>query len=365
MIIKDSIDRLITSIDIVDVLGKYITLKKNGVNYTALCPFHEEKTPSFTVSKEKGIYKCFGCGKAGDAIEFVRDYQNKNFIEAVKEIAQQVNFSLEHEQPVKSYKKPEARTKKVSQRFIDHFMSDRCISKSTLERFGITESSEWMPKAQKEIPVICFNYFKGGELVNIKFRGAGKDFKLNSGSELVFYNIDALHGVKECVIVEGEIDCLSLHEAGIENVISVPNGASSGTNRLEYLDNCFQFFEGIEKIILFVDNDQPGYNLREELARRLGKHRCLKVDYPENCKDANNILQVYGKDKIRETVNNASQFPIEGVLTTEDIIDDIVNFYEHGYPKGFKAGISNFDNLLSFLPGQMTIITGIPGSGKS
>ena len=90
-----------------------------------------------------------------------------------------------------------------------------------------------------------------------------------SGAELIFYGVDNLKDKKRCYIVEGEMDALSLHEAGLYSVCSVPNGASKGTQKLDYLDNCYQYFEDKDEIILCTDNDQPGLQLRNELALSL------------------------------------------------------------------------------------------------
>ena len=86
MIQQKSIDEVI-SLDISDVIGKYITLTQKGINYQGSCPFHKEKTPSFSVSPSRGIYKCFGCGKRGNAIGFVMDFKKLDYISAVKAIA--------------------------------------------------------------------------------------------------------------------------------------------------------------------------------------------------------------------------------------------------------------------------------------
>lgn len=193
----------------------------------------------------------------------------------------------------------------------------------------------------------------------------GKYFKLSKDSELIFYNLDCLEGAKECVIVEGEIDALSVYEAGYYTVLSVPNGASKGSQKLEYLDNCWEYFDGIEKVILWTDNDEAGYNLREELARRIGKEKCYRVQHLNDCKDANEALIKYGKQAVLQVIEQSQPFPIEGVVTMEDMIEDVLNYYHNGYPEGTKAGIPNLDDLISFMAGQMTIITGIPGSGKS
>ncbi len=236
-----------------------------------------------------------------------------------------------------------------------------------------------MPKAKKEIPVICFNYFLDNDLINIKFRGKEKDFKLNKNSKLIFYNLDAIKNEKEVVICEGEVDAMSYHEAGIYNVVSVPNGAGAGNLNLDYLDNCYEYFLDKEKIILSTDNDYAGNGLRDELARRFGKDKCYKVNYPTEevvvdtktgeiraCKDANEVLCQFGTECLKDMVQNASGYPIEGILTVEDdLYDDILNFWINGFPSGISVGIGGLDQLLKFQEGQYTTITGIPGSGKS
>ena len=137
---------------------------------------------------------------------------------------------------------------------------------------------------------------------------------MEKNAELIFYNLDSIKDHKQCFIVEGEIDALSLYEAGIKNVISVPNGASSGAQRLEYLDNCYKYFDKMKEIILFTDNDDPGLALRNELARRLGKFRCKYID-ANGFKDANEILCSEGILKLQEILeNNRKSFPLDGIL---------------------------------------------------
>jgi len=347
------------NIPIADYIGSQITLKSNGSNMVGLCPFHKEKTPSFTVSNSKGIYKCFGCGKSGSVIDFAMEYKSLNYIDACKLLSEKYHIPIEVN--VKVYDRPVDRLTKLSEVALKYF-EGRGISNNTLLRFNVTETIEWMPKANKEVQAICFNYYKDDQLVNIKFRAKDKDFKLNKNSELIFYNIDSLKDETTAVIVEGEIDCLSCYEAGIYNVVSVPNGAG---NNLQYLDSCWQVFEGITKIILAVDNDDPGYTLRDELARRLGKERCFKVSYPDGCKDLNDVLIKHTKYGVISTIEQAVNWPIDGVHPMDDLYEDVCNYYENGYPKGCESKIPGLDDLITFAPGQLTIVTGIPGHGKS
>lgn len=348
-----------------EVIGSFVTLKREGKDYKCCCPFHSEKSPSFSVSPVKGIYKCFGCGRSGDSITFLIEHEKMSYIDAIKWIASKYNISLEETNPNKKFVKPVARLEKVNKKVIDWFEQERCISNNTLLRFKITEANEWMPQFKQEVNVICFNYYRGEELVNIKFRGPQKSFKMAKDAELIFYNLPSIENEKECYIVEGEIDCLSLYEVGIYNVVSVPNGAAPGNQRLEYLDNCFSYFEKKTKVILMVDNDGPGNKLKEELCRRIGIEKCFQVEYIDGCKDANDILVKHGKEALRSVAQNAKEWPIEGLVAMDDMYETVVEFYEKGYPKGDKANVGEFDELLSFYPGQLTVITGIPGSGKS
>lgn len=298
-----------------------------------------KKDLCLSVNIEEGLYRCHHC-----------DWHGKVF----------------NKIPKKEFFIPLARLEKLEKPTIDWFENQRKISNNTLLRFGITQGKEWMPLNGTEVPVICFNYYRDGKLVNTKFRSKGKGFKLIKGAELIFYNIDSIKDEKKAYIVEGEIDALSLYEAGIYNVVSVPNGASKGNQKMEYLDNCWQDFEDKEEIIIFTDADEAGHSLREELSRRLGVSRCRKVEYPENCKDANEILIKYGAETLKAICENTSSFPIEGVLTVgDDLIDDIYQYWQFGYPVGVDTGIPNLDELITYMGGQYTTITGIPSSGKS
>lgn len=358
-----NIDRIKDAADEIEVIGKFVKLKKHGSSMQALCPFHNEKTPSFTVTKGKG-FKCFGCGKSGDTLSFLMEHQQMNYIQAIEWLAEYYNIQIEKEGPNHVFEKPLPRLEKLSPEIIAYF-EKRGISNNTLLRLDITESKEWMPKGGDNTRVICFNYYRDDELVNIKYRAKDKDFRLNKGSELIFYNLNAIKDEDHAVIVEGEVDCLSLHEAGIYNSVSVPNGAGTGLLQLKYLDQCWEYFKDKKSIILFTDNDTPGTALRDELARRLGKHRCKRVEFPNDCKDANEVLIKHGKGMIHSMIEQAKPWPIDGVLTMDDMFETVKDYYVNGYPKGYAAHIGEFDDYLTFSGGQFTTITGSPGSGKS
>ena len=240
----------------------------------------------------------------------------------------------------------------------------RGISQQTLTDLKIGEGPEYMPQTGKTENVIKFNYFMGDQLINVKYRDGRKNFKLYKGAEKVFYNINSIIGYEYCIIVEGEMDVLALHEAGITNAISVPNGATLNSNNLDYLDACIDYFEDKEKIILAVDTDEAGQALQAELVRRLGSETCYLASF-EDCKDANEYLQKYGKEKLSERISGSRPVPLENVTTFRDIEDEVTDFVKNGFKPGFQVGLKNFDDIFSTYTGQFITVTGIPSSGKS
>lgn len=366
MISQETIDQVKAAAKIQDVVGDYVKLKKQGVNLLGNCPFHNEKTPSFTVSPSKGIYKCFGCGKSGDAVQFIIEHEQKTYIEAIQILAKRYNIEIEEQVAPKTFIKPIERLEKLSKQTIEWFEDVRKISNNTLLRLKITEAREWMPQIQGEATCICFNYYRGGELVNIKFRGPKKSFKLNKDSELIFYNLDALEGEQEAIIVEGEMDTATLVECGIYNVIGVPNGTAPKGSRmnLEYLTNCWDQIAKMKSVIIAVDNDEVGRFLKEELARRIGKEKCKTVSYPEGCKDPNEILIRLGKDAVKDFIAGAKPWPVEGLVTVDEQLEKVYTYYKEGYPPGLKSGFPGMDDLLTFYLGHLTMVTGVPGHGK-
>jgi len=246
----------------------------------------------------------------------------------------------------------------------EEWFKTRGISKQTLTDLKISEGSEWMPQTQKSENVIEFNYFMGGELLNVKYRDGRKNFKLFKGAEKVFYNIDSVVGHDYCVIVEGEMDVAALYEAGITNAISVPNGATLKTNNLDYLDSCIDYFEGMNNVIIATDTDDAGLALQTELIRRLGSEMCLTATF-EDCKDANEYLIKHGKEKLVSRITGAKPVPLENVTTFRDHENEVIDFVNNGFKPGFQIGLDNFDDIFSTYTGQFITVTGIPSSGKS
>ena len=268
---------------------------------------------------------------------------------------------------VKVYVKPPSKVKPspYSDSFLKYMLDVRGLNESTLKRFKITEEKEWMPQVKDNRNCICFNYYLNNEITNIKYRDGQKNFKLFKGAEKIFYNIDQIRTTKECVIVEGEFDALSFGEAGINNVVSVPNGfTAQGNVNLDYLDDYYDYFGNKEKIYLALDNDEAGLNGQKELIRRLGAEKCYLVNFID-CKDSNEYLIKYGVAKLRETLKDAEPVPLEHIETLKDFEAELDDFFINGCPKGYESGIRDLDNIYTIEDGQYCVVTGTPQSGKS
>ena len=318
--------------------GIYIGNKSTGKIKTQ-CPqcSHTRKNKRdkcLSVDIDKGLFNCHNCGFSGTT-----KFEKK-----------------------KEFVRPEKIKVNLTERVVKWF-GERGISEPTLQHWKIGESLEYFPQVGKKRRAINFNYYRENDLVNVKYRDGQKNFKMVSGAELIFYGLDNIKTMEKIFIVEGEIDALSLHEAGIYSVCSVPNGASKGNQRLEYLDNCFEYFKDKKQIILCTDNDNPGIQLRNELARRFGAYRCNYVDFGA-FKDANEILTTKGAETLRNVIKTAKNFPLEGVLNLDNIWDSVLNYNENGV-KNYSIGLPNADNYFKMELGQWSVVTGIPNSGKS
>lgn len=326
--------------------GIDISKVRNGKTTCPKCSHtrRDKNDKCLSVNVEKGVYNCHHCEFQGTA----------------------------NTKPKKIYTIPPPRLEKLSAPTIEWF-EKRGISNNTLLRFGITESMEFFgatkDKDGNEIGrgqrrCICYNFFRDEKVVYIKFRDRHKTFSSPSGNELILYNLDSLKNSKTATIVEGENDALASYESGIFDCVSVPNGANKGSQKLEYMDNCWESFEDKEKVVIMVDNDEAGESLKEELARRIGKERCYLVTYPEGCKDANEVLLKYGKAAVKAMHDEAKPYPLEGILTCDDFAENIMSYYINGFPEGQSIGESDFDEHLTFADGLLTMVTGIPFSGK-
>ena len=267
------------------------------------------------------------------------------------------------EKKVYSLPLPIPENKPYTQKLAAWFMN-RGLFESTMKRFQIAEDEHFFPAVGKKRNAIIFPYFRDKKLINVKYRDAEKNFMLSSGSELIPFNLDSIKASPVIIITEGEFDCMAIEQVGFPYVVSVPNGASLGNNAMEWLNNTIEYFEQAEKIILATDKDNPGINLRTQLSARLGIERCYKVEF-DDCKDANEVLIKHGAERLKEIINKAEPFPIEGAFTVIDVEDELNNIYMNGLQKGYTIGMPEFDNLMSFELGRFYTVTGVPSHGKS
>ena len=297
---------------------------------------------SLSVNLDAAIWNCHYCGWSGG----LKGYDRSNIKWNGK----------------KDYVRPDPiKESGLSQKLVNYW-SLRGISLDTLKKMHIAEGMEFMPQVGKEMNTVQFPYYLDGELVNIKYRTGDKKFKMVQGAELIPYNIDSIKDCDTAFLVEGEGDCLSFVEAGIDNVISVPNGANKN---LEWLDDFMEWFDDKKTIYIAVDNDEKGVMLKEELIRRFGPERCMVVNWSDGCKDANDQLRKYGKQSLRQCVDAAQDVKVGGIYYLEDYEANLDMLYHRGAPKGCTVGWPNFDDLISFTTKRIMIVTGIPSHGKS
>jgi DNA primase len=312
MIEKESIEALKSSIDIVDVIGNYLELKKAGSNYKANCPFHGEKTPSFVVSPSKQIFHCFGCGVGGDAIKFVMDYEKLSYPEAVEKLASSFNFSLRYTQGDDSYSGIKRILESIQIWYVktlEHtlkakeYLTSRGISQNSIEKFGIgyvTDSQSVikflnsthlpLPKAVEAgilaqdnkgnlyarlVDRVIFPiYSPSGAIVGFGGRTMSNhpakyinspQTKLFNKSRLLYgYNLakDTIYKTKQIIVCEGYLDVIMLHQAGFESAVATL-GTALTSEHLPLLR------KGEPKVILAYDGDKAGVAAALKAAKML------------------------------------------------------------------------------------------------
>ena len=273
------------------------------------------------------------------------------------------------------------------------FFSARGISEAILERNGVAVMKTYRPGAPGLADAIVFPYRRGGVVVNCKYRAAeAKVFWQSKGGDKILYGLDDIVDSEQVIIVEGEMDKLALEAAGFLNVVSVPDGAPAQVKegptpppeedrKFSYLWNCRAHLDRVKSFVLATDADEPGQALAEELARRLGRERCFRVQWPgapvagappapldSVRKDANEVLIKDGADALARLVAAAEPVPIRGLFQFSDFADEIDRYYGlemNAELRGLSTGWPNVDELYRVVPGELTIVTGVPNSGKS
>jgi twinkle protein len=337
---------------------------ENG-NYKTLCPRcsssrKNKKDPCLSVTIESpdlALYNCHNCYWDGRAGKVHTGYQPPKEKVYTRPAANAVQSSIP---------KPA----------MDYLINERKLSLQT-----ITDNKLFWDTKRS---AIGFPYYQNGELVNVKYRTLDKKFQLEKGAKLVFYGLDDVKEVwnsqeeprKDLYIVEGEFDKLTLAECGIKNVLSVPNGAppprnsdkeksESHDSRFDYLANSEDLIKQADRVIIAVDNDKAGNNLKHELARRIGIHKVWVIEWPETEKDANECLKKFSIDDVLHFVNRAKPYPINGLYSVSDFTDKLEIFFNDGMSAGVPTGWETLDRIYTVMPAELTVVTGIPNSGKS
>ncbi|WP_457623564.1 DNA primase [Persephonella sp.] len=352
----DTIEEVRRTANVYDVISEYLNLEKTGSNYKSLCPFHSEKTPSFIVSPQKNLYKCFGCGKSGTALSFLMDYEGLSFSDAIIKLANKYNIPVkftkseidtEHlkdlytvsEKIVKFYKNQLMNSLKGKK-----FLYERDIRTTTADYFNIGYSPENINdlidfckkedipiEKLKEIGII--NVYDNGKISD-KFRGrivfpirdhrgryvafGGRSLSnnqqpkyLNSPETKIYSKSKVLYGFFEAkdqlrekkwaVIVEGYMDLLSLYQVGVKNVV-----ATLGTAFTEDQGELLKKF--VNKAILMFDSDKAGKKASIRTAKILYS-KGIDVYYAplEDGKDPDDIAKE-GSKKVDEVIKNSKDF---------------------------------------------------------
>jgi DNA primase len=299
MIANDSIEQLKARLDILDVVGSYIELKKSGANFKAPCPFHDDKSPSFVVSPSKQIYHCFGCNAGGDSIRFVMEYEKLSYPEAIEKLASQYNFSLSYTDNKQQQKRSNLLDKlnEYYQNLLVHnqtalsYLKERGVYGSSIEKFSIG----YAPSSQQTLSYIQNNMFNMREAIELGVAGHenGRSFarfiervtfpifgtngtlvgfggrtlsghaakyvnspqtKLFNKSKLLYaYNFakESVYKYKQIIITEGYLDVIMLHQAGFTNAVATL-GTALTQEHLPLLR------KGEPNVVMAYDGDSAG-----------------------------------------------------------------------------------------------------------
>jgi DNA primase len=340
--------------DVVDIVSEVVRLKRSGKNYMGLCPFHKEKSPSFSVSSDKQIYKCFGCGEAGNVFTFLMKYRNMDFIEAVKYLADRANITIEYnDDKTRAYEEQKKRLYKLNVEAARFFYSNlvknkkaqkyftaRGISVSTMKRFGLgfapdswhslldglkrkgyteldmlnlgliikSEKGNMYDRFRNRIMFPVFDY--SGRVIGFGGRvlDDSKPKYLNSPESLIFQKGINLYGLNFAlknksnrifIIVEGYMDCISLHQYGITNVV-----ASLGTALTERQAKLLRRYA--DKIIMAYDADGAGQaaTIRGmEILRKEGLD--VRIMSMPSGKDPDEFIRANGKEAFLRIADKA------------------------------------------------------------
>lgn len=335
-----------------------------------LCPFHEEDTPSFIYNPKTYECHCFGCQANADFIDAYMKGRNATFIEATEKLFEtagiQHSFGEHRVQTRRQYRYPkpvECEDKSKAYKY----MKARKISQDTADYLDIRQDKEGN---------LVFNYYDLNDVLTmVKYRPSRRVRKgenkvwCQQGADTtpLLFNMNRINPLQPLVICCGELDCAALIESGIQNAVSIP----LGDGNTHWIEECWDFLEQFNEIILTPDNDQAGNKFVKEVVPRLGSWRCKIASCPElyeaedgkkvSIKDVNETLFYYGREKVAEIIANAADTPVPSVIDLSEVSPT-----EYEDVDGVTFGLKNLDGeLMRLFFGTLTIISGQPGAGKS
>lgn len=345
---------------------------RNGQVTPEFCPFcgggKNQDKETFSVGLHNGCFSCLrgncigmygnGKGREGNFQQLSNYFGESGF--QFTNLPKSIGTTKK-----KVYDRPDPESLLPVTDEIMNYFGARGISKKTLD--------DWKVSSDKNGNIV-FPFYRDDSLIYVKYRKPKKHTK-DSGpkewamqnTEPILYGMDMVSYNKPLVLTEGEIDCLSLYEAGISNVVSVP----AGCNNMEWITICWDWLDKFQQIILFGDSDEPGMEMVSTLMKRLGEDRCMiPKEYPELifngkdynriCKDANEILRCYGPEGLKELVDACEPAPIKGVLDLGDI-----NFVDPATIPRIMTKIPALDNMIGGLAeGSVTVVSGKRAEGR-
>jgi twinkle protein len=328
-----------------------------GGNTYTTCPQcssgrKKKNAPCLSVNLQKEVWKCWNCDWTG----------------TLKAGGKQWKVDNSWNRPEWHLPDPPASSSPIPDVCYQWF-DKRGIEREIVDAHGILYKSIYMPQLESFTKAIWFPYYRDKKVINYKYRTlADKHFRLAAGAERILYGLDDIAGHDTVYIVEGEIDKLSLAMVGYPNCVSVPNGAPpANAKNVDTLLACLddKRLDAVKHFVIAVDTDEPGLRLKDELIHRLGKGRCSVITWPDGCKDANDVLVNLGMATLSECLFAARLPPIEGSIEVCDVMPDVLAMYDEELEPGALTGWAGIDELYRVRLGLWTLVTGIPGHGKS
>lgn len=252
------------------------------------------------------------------------------------------------------------------------WLANRGITSETADKIGLLEDTKVFSSGRKQ--AVGFPYKQNGQTYAIKWRSIEDKSFTQTGAAQTLWLIDYVEKGEPLYIVEGEADALACHQVGIK-AVSIPNGAPAQIvegkidpredRKFQYIWQAKEIIDAAPRVVLAVDADPPGKALAEEIARRVGRAKCWQVQWPKDCKDANDVLRKHGGDALKEALENASPWPVKGLYEATHFRDRVEALYDRGLPTGQSTGFPEVDEVYTVAPGMLSIVTGSPGAGKS